>query len=440
MLEDKKIFSLLQVTQSIQKTLSDRYTKSFWVKCEMNKLNMHSQTGHCYPSLLEKADGKIIAQIDAVLWKGNYDEINTLFLKELGEPLKDGINILFLANVTYSPQYGLKLRITEIDVSYSIGEIEREKTATIKKLKEEKIFNQNKKLELELLPQRIAVISADTSKGYSDFINILTNNAFKYKFFVMLFPAVLQGDKSAQTIIEQLRRIKKVKNHFDCVAIIRGGGADIGLSCYDNYALCKEIAQYPIPVLTGIGHSTNETVAEMVSHKNGITPTDVADFLIQKFTNFATPVYKAREKIIDISRTKIREGKLKLLNNVKYFGSVIMKTLIKSDTQIDNTTDEFVKQVNLLIENKKENVKTLITNLTKYTSLFIDDRLLKIQRAEHNMELLNPTNILKRGYSMTYANGKLIKSAEQVKAKDTLKTVFADGEITSTVKIIDKEK
>ena len=252
-----------------------------------------------------------------------------IFLKVLHEPLKNGIYILFSAKISFHALHGLSLRILDIDPSFSLGELEKEKQETIEKIRKEGIFNSNKSLKLALLPKRIAIISAQTSKGYSDFLNVIDGNTWGYQFFQILFPAHLQGENAVESIMNQLIRIKKVKHHFDAVAIIRGGGGDIGLTCYNNYELSKAIALFPIPVLTGIGHSTNETVAEMVAFKNAITPTELADFLIQKFHNFAVPVQKAQDSIIDKCSQLIRDEKLRVLNSVKFFKSVTLSKLIK---------------------------------------------------------------------------------------------------------------
>ena len=185
------------------------------------------------------------------MWKDDYIKINNTFQKVLKEPLKDGIKILFLASISFDPTYGLALRIIDIDPGYTLGDLEREKQETIKKLQDEGIFNKNKTLKLPLLPQRIAVISVETSKGYADFLKVIDTNSWGYKFFHLLFPSLLQGEKAVEGIINQLRRIRKVRSHFDVVAIIRGGGGDIGLSCYNSFILAKEIALFPIPVITG---------------------------------------------------------------------------------------------------------------------------------------------------------------------------------------------
>ena len=295
----KKIFSLLEVTGSIQKTIAARYTSSYWIKAEMNRLNFYPRSGHCYPDLVEKRDGKVVAQIRANIWADDYRRVDANFQQVLREPLKDGIKILLLATISFHPQYGLALRIIDIDPSFTLGDLEREKLETITRLQKEGIFHRNKELRLPLLPKRIAIISVETSKGYADFLEVFKSagNNWNYSIFHMLFPSILQGDHAAKTVIAQLRRIGRVRHHFDVVAIVRGGGGDIGLACYNNYELAKEIALFPIPVITGIGHSTNETVSEIVAHKNAITPTELADFLIQQFHNFLLPVQGRMNKL-----------------------------------------------------------------------------------------------------------------------------------------------
>ena len=277
---DRSIFSLLEVTRSIQKTLADRYGSSFWVKAEMNKLNHYPHSGHCYPDLVEKKDGKVIAQLRSVLWKDDYLRINHSFLRLVKTPLKDGISMLFCARITFDPVHGLSLRIIDIDPAFSLGELEREKIETLEKLRAAGIFDRNKNLKIEPVPQRIAIISVETSKGYADFQKVIANNAWGYRFFHFLFPSVLQGDRAVESIVYQLNRIRKVISHFDAVAIIRGGGGEVGLSCFNDYELASEIALFPLPVITGIGHATNETVVEMIAYKNAITPTDLANYLL----------------------------------------------------------------------------------------------------------------------------------------------------------------
>lgn len=458
----KNIFSLLDVTKSIQKTIANRYSSAFWVKAEMNKLNHYKRSGHCYPELVEKKDGKVIAQISAILWKGDFQRINANFQRVLKEPLKDGIKILFAATIHFDPKYGLTLQIGDIDPSFTLGDLEKEKQDTIKKLQLEGIFTKNKQLELPMLPQRIAIISVETSKGYSDFINVFESASIKwnYKFFQMLFPSLLQGDNAVRTIIAQLRNIRKVIHHFDVVAIVRGGGGDIGLSCYNNYDLAKEIAEFPIPVITGIGHSTNETVTELIAHENAITPTKLAEFMIQKFHDFSVPVQKAEEKITDHSQRLVRDAQTQFASEVKLLRSVTRNILDQNKNGVIRHAQSLSQQSRFRLSNEKmiltvagEDIKKSTyqfcvaekRHISQFTDLLKKDiprqlerTSLRLKNTEKNIYNLSPLNVLRRGYSLAQLNGKSLRSSDQVKKGDSLTTILYEGSILSTVKSTDK--
>lgn len=452
---DKKIFSLLEVTQSIQKTLAERYRSAFWVKAEMNKLNLYSHSGHCYPELVEKNNGRVVAQMKSNLWKNDYERINERFLSVLKEPLRDGITILFFATITFDPSHGLALRILDIDPAYSLGELEREKAEAIERLRKENIFDNNKRLRLPLLPQRIAVISVETSKGYADYMKVLTENPWGYRFFNHLFPALLQGDRSVGSIIEQLRNIRRVVHHFDAVAIIRGGGGDVGLSSFNNYTLAREIALFPLPVITGIGHSTNETVTEMVAHRNAITPTELADFLIQKFHEFAVPVKEA-ERLITAEANRIISGeKTRLADIMKYFRSVTIRRIEKNHHGIDSMSGAMKQQAIFILRQQRAFALDIAARLTRSSSAclektgidmakissalesasvhFIDLRRQALAIVEKNVGNLDPVNILKRGFTITLANGRPVKDPSQVNPGETIETILTSGRIESQV-------
>lgn len=432
-INDKKVFSLLEVTLSVKKTISERYQKSFWVKAEMNKINHYSYSGHCYPELVEKIAGKVVAQLKANLWKDDFIRINENFLTILKEPLKDGINILFNATINFDPVHGLSLRIIDIDPVFSLGELEREKLETIERLKSEGIFQLNKGLRIPLLPQRIAIISVETSKGYSDFLKVINHNSWGYKFFCFLFPALLQGDRSVDSILTQLKRVKKVEQHFDIVAIIRGGGGDVGLSSYNNYQLAREIAQFPIPVLTGIGHSTNETVVEMVAFKNAITPTELADYLLQKLHNFSVPVQKAEEVLVDTANRILHDEKLKLINTIRYFQSVTKNSLSNYQNEVKTHANRLSQSAYFLLNREGEYGHELFANLKRSFLGYIAKQSVELLNMEKNVNLLDPAHVVRRGFTITLKNGKAIKSFTEVAAGDTITTVMVDGTIISAV-------
>lgn len=453
---NRKVFSLLEVSRSVQKTIADRYTSAFWVKAEMNKLNYYSHSGHCYPELVEKADGKIIAQVKANLWRDDYNNINQNFINTLKEPLKDGIKILFLAKIGFDPVFGLSLTIIDIDPSFTLGDLEKEKQETIEKLNKENIFALNKTKRLPILPQRIAIISVETSKGYGDFVQVLDNNSWNYKFFHYLFPSLLQGEKAIPGIISQLERIKKVLHHFDVVAIIRGGGGDVGLSCYNNYELAKAIASFPIPIITGIGHVTNETVCEMVSYQNAITPTKIAEFLIQEFHNFSVPVAKAQEVILDKAKRLLSEEKTKVQSEVKLFRLMTEAIILKNRNEIKSAknvieqqsqfmlkthlgyvnyyNDLVVKSATHLIAQNGLMLSQLKGNLEVQSNTKVRENKLQLENLERNLNILDPINILKRGFSITYHNGKSVKDIAEIDVGETIETKVHKGKIVSTVK------
>jgi exodeoxyribonuclease VII large subunit len=459
--DDKKIFSLVEVSQSIQKTLAARYKTSFWVKAEMNKLNYYPHSGHCYPDLVEKLNGKVIAQVKSTLWKDDFNRINHNFQQLLHTPLSDGIKMLFCARITFDPVHGLALRITDIDPVFSLGELEREKQETIARLKKEGVFDRNKTLELPLVPKRMAIISVQTSKGYADFLKMIDGNPWGYKFFYVLFPSLLQGDKAAESIRHQLNRIRKVIKHFDVVAIIRGGGGDVGLSCFNNYGLAKQIAMFPIPVITGIGHATNETVIELISYKNAITPTELADFVLQKFHDFSVPLQRAEEKLVEKARRILKDEGLNFQNTVRYFRSVTDNILIRSHHEVQQEAKELFQRSTRFLISSKQHQSDTVYRMRAGTLTFCNVRkqeinhcafslrkdinaglkqkdaaILNISRSIANM---HPENVLKRGYSITLFKGKAVTDVGQLKENDMVKTLFAEGSIRSEIKLIQKK-
>ncbi len=240
-MSERQIFTLKQVVSSIKKTIEDRYQSPYWVKAEMHKLNLYP-SGHAFPELVQKEGDKIVAKINGTIWKTQFNQINRRFIEVVKEPLDEGKNLLLFVKIVFNESYGLSLQIIDIDPSFSLGELQKERDESIKKLHELGILNKNQNLPFPLLPKRIAIISAESSKGLSDFMQMLAESSHKYILETHLFPAYLQGDVAVNSIVQVLTKIKKVQHHFDVVLIIRGGGGEVGLSCYNNFELCKSIA------------------------------------------------------------------------------------------------------------------------------------------------------------------------------------------------------
>ena len=457
-MSEKQVFTLQQVVRSIKKTLEDRYTQNYWVKAEMHKLNKYP-SGHAFPELVQKDENKIVAQITGTIWKQQLERINTKFIEVVKEPLREGTTLLLLVKINYSETFGLGLQILDIDPSFSLGELQKQREETLRKLAKEGLLNLNQKLHFPLLPKRVAIISADSSKGLSDFMQVLQENEKSYFIFTHLFNAYLQGDVAVQSIISALKKIKRVKDHFDIVIIVRGGGAEVGMTCYNNYDLCKAIAEFPLPVLTGIGHSTNLNVAEMVSFRNEITPTKLAEFLLQTFREFEQETKRLNREMIAHSLQLIDKTKQDFNGQVRVFkhASLRFTDSLKNELnqqiiELKNTTRYFLKNENdavLSLKNDyrivtkeiitaERNTLSLISKPIKGSLLhFFERKESDLEQLEKTINILNPSNVLQRGYSLTLLNGKILsaknkpKKGDLIESKTNSLTLFSRVEKTS---------
>jgi len=457
-MSEKQVFTLQQVVRSIKKTLEDRYTQNYWVKAEMHKLNKYP-SGHAFPELVQKDENKIVAQITGTIWKQQLERINTKFIEVVKEPLREGTTLLLLVKINYSETFGLGLQILDIDPSFSLGELQKQREETLQKLAKEGLLNLNQKLHFPLLPKRIAIISADSSKGLSDFLQVLQENEKSYFIFTHLFNAYLQGDVAVQSIISALKKIKRVKDHFDIVIIVRGGGAEVGMTCFNNFELCKAIAEFPLPVLTGIGHSTNLNVAEMVSFRNEITPTKLAEFLLQTFREFEQETKRLNREMMAHSLQLIDKTKQDFNGQVRVFkhASLRFTDSLKNELkqqiiELKNTTRYFLKNENdavLSLKNDyrivtkeiitaERNTLSLISKPIKGSLLhFFERKESDLEQLEKTVNILNPSNVLQRGYSLTLLNGKILsaknkpKKGDLIESKTNSLTLFSRVEKTS---------
>ncbi|MDZ7775325.1 MAG: exodeoxyribonuclease VII large subunit [Bacteroidales bacterium] len=452
----RKIYTLLDVTQSLQAVIRKTYTGSYWIKAEIARLNFYPKSGHCYPDLVYKVEGKVKAEMRAIIWRNDFKRLNHAFKEVVKEELKDGMQLLFRANVNFHPKYSLSLNIVDIEPSFTLGEMAREKAATIAQLKKEQVFMRNRQIPFPLLPKRLAVISVSTSKGYHDFLNIIDNNRYGFKISHELFSALLQGDRCAESIAQQLAAIKLQQQQFDAVAIIRGGGGDVGLNAYDDLELARLVATFPLPVISGIGHSTNETVVEMVAHLNKITPTDVAYFFLGKFQDLYHHVISLKEQLIAHAGKRILGQHILLKNlqqlflmKVKHVTATHINQLLTYGFTIRKEVDRKVeagrKQLKkypavisgTALQRIKENRRRVLLNAGMIKILAnnqIKGARNHLEATEDKMHLLNPENILKRGYSLTIKDGKAVSSSKQVSKGDMVTTRLFKGSFESEIK------
>ena len=457
---DVKVYQLSDIGKSLQNMIEKHYQSGFWIKAEISKLNYYPKTGHCFPDLVERKNGKIKAQMRSIIWSTHYQKISKNFLQIAKTPLEDGMQILFRAKVSYHQTYGFSLQILRIDPKFTLGELAVEKEKCIYKLKQEDLFLRNKNLASPLLIKRLAIISYNTSKGYADFLNIINQYKNEFKIHYQLFPSLLQGDKAEQQLVEQLQLIEQRKTAFDAVCIIRGGGGEVGMNCYNSFDVAKTLAEMSLPVYTGIGHSTNETVCEMIAHKNCITPTDFAYDVIQKFKDFALRVEVAQQQIeLTVSHAFIYTNKYlqgiginlqKQVHNLVRFQYQKIKQLNTqcqlASPRIVNSARENLVQIQNGIKRKPVfvlhtasqmlNHQKRILSLLSHQILNSNQQLLANQK--QRVKYLSPEHVLKRGYSLILKKGKIITDLDNLKKGDVIENFTSKGKIKSSIKDIQK--
>ena len=453
--------TLKELANLIKSALNATLPDEYWVIAEIAQINCHVSSGHCYLDLVEKQDKTIAAKIRANIWATNYQRIRTNFQRLTGQELQTGMKILILSKITYHEVHGLSLNILEIDPNYTLGEMALRRRQVIEQLTKEGIVDLNRKITLPPVLQRIAVISSSGAAGYGDFLSRIDNNAYGYTFSHRLFHAYVQGEKAEESIRSALRSCLRLKDHFDAVVIIRGGGSAVDLNCFDSYGLSREIALSPLPVLTGIGHERDETVADRVAHMRLITPTAVADFLISRSRDFEDGIDDLQQRLVFRTQALVASER-HLLENLSTSLSRLSRDLLSLSFQ-SLKHDIFVLQASSLAALKmpfthlnvsKGSVKYAAERLLASESnalkeyartlLMLPDHLISISRkevehAEAKVHLLDPVNILKRGYSITFFEGRPVKDINTVKKPDIISTRLSNGTITSIVEDIQSE-
>lgn len=400
--------SLSELNLHIKQTLEKQLSASYWVVAEIAQLQVN-QSGHCYLELVQKEEGKVVAKARATIWSYTYRNISAWFLRITGRDLEAGMRILANVNVTFHEVYGLSLNIKDIDPSFTLGEREKARQEVIQKLESDGVMDMNKGLELPEVPQYIAIISSETAAGYGDFIDQLNNNSDGYKVHYQFFSTVMQGEKAPESIINALHQIYELDT-FDLVVIVRGGGSQLDLDCFDDYELSSHLAQFPLPVLTGIGHERDTSIADMVAHTQLKTPTAVAEFIIQGFSAYQQKIEDIFNTISSISNTYIVREK----ENLVYFSSNI------------------IQYATLIVHNNKSTLNSIMQNMQHLSSKQLTANRNSLNSINQKVNLLNPKHLLDRGYSLTYINGKRI-GKKFISKDDKIETITASQRINSTV-------
>lgn len=428
------VITLHGLNSLVKDVLTSSLSDMYWIKAETSDVRVN-QNGHCYLEFIEKntSNKTIIAKARAMIWANTFYLLKAFFEEATKQPFTSGLKVLVQVSVNFHELYGYSLVVHDVDPSYTLGDQALNRAAIIKRLEEDGVLGLNKELILPELTHRIAIISSPTAAGYEDFIDQLTNNAFGFVFYTKLYPAVMQGDKAEDSVIHALEQIYEHLEAFDVVVIIRGGGATSELSCFDSYLLAASCAQFPLPIISGIGHERDETVLDIVANTRAKTPTAVAEFLVAKMGLTAQELMRYQDVLVSIVSQRVQR-ELSELNAFHIKNSYLLKNWSKHEhIFIESISKRLGQRLERGIKDEFSKVylcKSSLLNIFK-------NRLLseynELKSAEKQLRLISPDNILKKGYSLTLKNGKIVKSATALYVGDCLTTVFSDGQIESTV-------
>jgi exodeoxyribonuclease VII large subunit len=447
-----EFLTLYEFNLLIQKVIKNNFDDEIYLIAEVSRI-IYNTAGYVNIELIEKEDEHIIAKNKAVIWKDK-KFILGVFETILGEELSVGMKILAKVKLTYHPSYGMTLNILNIDPSYTIGEMQLKKNQIIDRLEKEGILELNKNCAFPIVPQNIAIITSETAAGYEDFINHLMNNDKGYHFSVKLFPSVMQGKDVENSILKSLDAIIE-DDGFEVVAIVRGGGSVGELDCFNNYNLAKKISHFPIPVLVGIGHDRDKSVLDYVAYESFKTPTAVAHFLINKIEAFENEIKNVLYDISSLSSEKI-DNELKLLEKTSYkLKEDCLENLRATRSNIDAIGNRVFPEILNRINQEKRNIDKICFNVfsifkdkSKDEYSYFDKieyniknmawRILQknsslIEKIEKEVTLQDPDKVLKKGFSITKYNGKIIKNFEEVPEGSTIVTHFLNFDIYSVV-------
>lgn len=403
--------SLLKLNRQISEVVNAAFDSFIWVTAEISEIRTASN-GHCYLELVEKSKktSTIVARQRATIWNQRWWLMKETFEVTTGQTLKAGIKILVCVQVQMHEAYGMSLNIVDIDPSFTLGEMAMRRQEIINRLTEEGMIDMNKELEMPITPQRIAVISAKNAAGFGDFCHQLENNEYDAKFYIHLFPAAMQGEKTESSIIEALNNIYNNVELFDVVVIIRGGGGVADLASFDSYDLAVNIANFPIPVIVGIGHERDNTILDIVAHTSVKTPTAAAALLIDLLGEQISHIEQLKEEMVEAISWRMETNKNLL---TRYFSAI--KT-----TQL--SLREQLNHINLLGEKIKINANLLVERQKQRHELL-----------GKTIELTRPENILARGFSITRFEGHAVKDGTKIPDNATIETQTAKGIIVSKV-------
>ncbi len=402
--------TLRELQHRVKEALGERFARPLWVSAEIADIKVN-YSGHCYLELVEKGgdNGVPTAQARAVMWRSHYPRIAGYFEAETGQRLTAGIRILAKVQVSYHELYGFSLQITDIDPAYTLGDLERQRQQTIARLQEEGVWEMNRETAMPVVVQRIAIVSSAQAAGCQDFCKELARSP--YRFETTLFDAFMQGEAAEDSIIAALCAVADRLDDFDAVVLIRGGGSASDLNCFNAYRLCAHIAQFPLPVLTGIGHDKDTSVADMVAHTALKTPTAVAGWLVERMTRIDAWLDGAALQLHDATTA----------------------TTHTATVRLERLAGELRQAAGELLVQQKFRVTHLATRLPETVRELLDRQRARLGHAAELVAGRAPERILKLGFAVVRSGGRAVTSASALKPGDEVRIEVADGTMDATI-------
>ena len=430
---EKAVLSLFELNQLVRRSVRTCLPDEYWVQVELSDVRAN-YSGHCYLECVQKdpKSNSLIAKARGIIWSNVFSQLKPYFEQETRQAFVSGIKVLVKVTVDFHELYGYSLTIVDIDPAYTLGDMARRRREILLRLQEEGVLSLNKELELPVLAQRIAVISSATAAGYGDFCNQLENNAFGFAFYPRLFPAIMQGERVEASVIAALDRIYAESEKWDVVVIIRGGGATSDLSGFDTYDLAASCAQFPLPIITGIGHERDDTVIDLVVHTRVKTPTAAAEFLVNHLRHTAEQLENYAYYIRQEVPARLNREKERLERCITRIPARVQMRLQREDFR----RERLAKRMEMAWQSRLAREQYRL-ELSSRLSVALQARLLKekhrLDLLEKSVEAASPDLLLKRGYSITLKDGKAVTDASLLKPGDRVVTRVAKGQFSSEV-------
>lgn len=432
---ERQHITLLKLQEIIKDRLEGAMPLPCWVAAEVSELKVN-RSGHCYLELVEKGGANQVpkAKASAVIWRSSFGAVSSYFKSETGAELAEGMNVLVKVSVSYHELYGLSLVVTDIDPLYTLGDMERQRQQTIQRLEDEGVFDMNRSLDMPPVVQRIAVVSSSNAAGYQDFMDEIAGSG--YYFGITLFEAFMQGHAAEDSVIEALERVAENMEMFDAVVVIRGGGSQSDLAAFDAYRLCSHVAQFPLPVITGIGHDKDQSVADLVACESLKTPTAVAGYLIAGLAGFDEWLDTVKNDIVRQSTSALEDERRK----VRSAGLALSRTVTAMTHGMDMRLERFAGELKLKANNnivsRRGKLGMMAAGLTAGVSAVLSNERSRLDAALSLAESRRPDNILSLGFAVVRKDGKALTDVSGLKPGEELDITLSRGRVIADVKKI----